>query len=870
MTIFTPYQNTPPPPDYGRLSREIDVGRSVSTLGTALEGVGNTFSLGVKAVDEINKGTIDKELYKLINTERTASIQEGMGLLGESQTTPTTAEPIGNKQYQDSYAPTDLTPDRVPPGVAQGMRRFNMLAQANRMGRLDDVDFYAKISSGVQDLVSRYGGYQDYIRQKTSSILGTDPVNAQRHAIQASLQQMYGRSNTEYNQWVNDVEKWGKYLGADGTKEAISAFGDPTKMANIRAHVAGQMQSEHIQDRTIKDLDAELKISNVDKNRAEGALNLVAGQTYGRMMSGIIFRAGNFALTGDQAFQKLQEMRAQGDTNPDTLRALGMILGQVNDAWETTYSNIIRNPQFTDRNGQRQSFASLMKDSAAISNVKNLYTGQLQSMIRNVGADRLELATASASWNKLAIENETARVLSIPAARALAGMDKAFGQSGSTVINLMHTQDKWKGINQLAAGLLQMYGTTVTGGTNGQPDVPGATPNGLRQGQVILETARPGEKPTPAENRAIVNVAKWGVTQKENNEIAINWAEHIAHGGTTDFIQTMAKNQQFDVWATIATPAVAKRVEELSRDKPELKERYEKWVATTFKRLFDTYIEDVQQTAISNRRIDPRWNEADKRIDYNDPRANLRGGGTGGFPPIDRLNTGLRVLRTNMEAMGRELNADTLKELGLDLDRRFEGAPWLNKVMDSLKEMGRKIDKESTPSKLFEGERPSRSPSQLPRGANPTSGDGFSVPVKTESYIRGQSDLAPQGRFDEVFDQVQSNSTNEPLLEEGLRRLEQRSRRSDILPDTESPPLVPSPWPPHPLGLTQLALATERGDVGQNLSQGQKDTLRRLRESRDLEDLEKILQSLDPSFPGRTEAPKPVRPGTKVGGRTII
>lgn len=724
MTIFTPYQDTKADPQYGNLSRGIDVGRTSSTLGTALGGIGDVFSLGVRAVDDINKNAIDKELRSGISNEIQDSINAGQSLLTGSDATPTIEAGAGV---------TPGTP--VPSGVQAADRRMGALAQANRMGKLDDVNFYANIQTISQGVVSKYPGYEGYIHERTAHWLQTDPGRAVRSSILSSLSQLMGQANRDEEKWVNDVEKWFAILGEEGTRRALSTK-DPEARNQIRAFVAGQMHSKYTQDRVKDDLQLELTRNNVNQERSESAINQVLSHQFTDLMTRMTFTAGGFRMTGEQIQSRLAQIRSSGERPEAEIAAMGMMLGNLQQEWDARVDAIVNgrdiigadgkpmNFRFTDAQGRPQTFSSLLRNTSKINEAKQMHSVLLANMIRNVGAGRLELATSQAEIIKSARENATIKALQVPYVQALAGIDGALGGSASAVVNTMMTLDSWKGLVSNSAQLLQIYGINTSAGgaaSSRTREISGGI-TGLNQGASLIRQAFPGREPTPAENRAIINTARFGVNQRDDETIARNWAEHIAQGGTTDFFSSLTPVRQFDAWAQISSRATGERIQELAKTDPGLWQRYDRFVATTFQRLFASYIDDVNRAAQFNQRLNIEFNPSTGRIDYSDPRRNVRGPdgrSTGiGFEPIDRLNVGLAILREHMKLNGEEFSESTLKRYGIDLKQKYE-TPWLNNLMDAFQ---RSLQGAGEQPRIFDRNRLGGEDNTIPPTAIPNQG----------------------------------------------------------------------------------------------------------------------------------------------------
>lgn len=774
MAIFTPYTNPQNAPNYLGLSKEIDVPKTTSTVASTIEGGAKVLDLGVRAVDDINKNQIDKKLFQDISTARDQSLTEGMQALNPQESPAASVTPDANLE------PLSSPNDNVPPAVFAAGKRVDTISQANRQGKMDDAQYYANMQAIVQNAAERNPGYARYIRDRATHWLGVDPATAQRAAIQRELAATQSEASRAANQWTNDVEKWMKYLGPEGTRAALTFTSDPAKQAQVRAYVAGQMASEHQQDRYMKDLDAEMKVNGVNAERSRQTLSLATGQMTSRMMDGVLT---GMSISGRDIQNRIAEFQRTG-TKPsaDELSKLQMSFGQLEDAWERSFNEMVNAPRF---NNGTASLGSIMKPEE-VSQVREQYRAMFAGMRRQLTEGKLTLASSQAEWIRVTKDNATASVLALPTMQKLAGIEGSLGQSATAVINNMFTQNKWADLTKLGSTLTNM--TIVNGSA-------APLPNGVKTFTDVHAQATPGSTAKPAEVRAAIAATREGVLQnsgpEKNTGIAINWAKTIASGGTTDFFEQLSKKEQFDAFAQIAAPDISAKIKELSKSDPQLWNRYDRWMASTFQRLFNGYIDDVNRSSTFNERLNIKFNEVTKRIDYVDPRANLRGGNarsTGqGFEPIDRLNVGLGILKTHFQQTGEEMTEETLKKYGLDLTKRPEAPQWVNQVSDAIKGAGKLIEKAAQGNEapgIFQN---------TPR-AQARRGEGGEVVTIPVGAIPNQGPALPEfsdleepsmDRIQGVFEQIINQGTNEPLIEEGKRRL--RNKEAPVIPPFSAP-----------------------------------------------------------------------------------
>jgi hypothetical protein len=264
MAPFTPYQNTPDPKEYGK-PKEIDVGRNVSVAGTALGAAGSLLDAGIKVTDNLIKESADRQLFEEINLKKQQNIAENASILN-----PQTPSTENNQDY--SIVGDQPTP---PPAVAAADRRMGMIAQANRMGKYDDIQFYGEMQEITQRISSQYpGGYARWIQDRATHWIGRPAADAQRTAIQTTLSQLAATQKGDSEKWSNEMERdRALFRNPDGSFDArgyAAALNttDPDARNNIRVHLGRQAFVEH-NNKVLKDqFELELSAGNVSNQRA--------------------------------------------------------------------------------------------------------------------------------------------------------------------------------------------------------------------------------------------------------------------------------------------------------------------------------------------------------------------------------------------------------------------------------------------------------------------------------------------------------------------------------------------------------------------------------------------------------------------------
>jgi antitoxin component of RelBE/YafQ-DinJ toxin-antitoxin module len=502
---------------------------------------------------------------------------------------------------------------------------------------------------------------------------------------------------------------YAKYLDKDGrfdsitVQQALAAGNDPIKQAAIRSHVAGLQASEFRLDRNSKLLDNEMKTSKVNSDRFEDYAHRGANEIVSSAMGNFMFTAGGMTGKLNDAMKLIDNMQKNGSVDPEALKAIGLNLGKLRDNMSMGLDNFFRAPISKDN---PQSPASLIKDNAKVEAIKKQYLSTIDTLITQVGQDNTHLATANAAVIKNMKENAVLRVMGLETIQKMAGIEGALGPSAAKVLDLMHTHTNWKDLNELSMNLttLRMQ-RTVTGLNEDGLDSIATDYTKASEASTVVFNAK--EPPSDYLKANIEFVKQLATNPDLPIDMRIKAASEIANDKTINFIQRFDTNKQFDVWATIYAPEVTKGIK-LTMPQ-DTWNKYRTLGEETFVRLFNTYIDTVNQGVQDNRGINPRWNENTQQIDYDERR--IPRGVALADPArvsINRLNAGLRTYANILREDGEVITSQRLKAIGLELDLKLKNpnAEDLLKTLSTIPEAGTpKLFQKSTKEDLSKAPR---------------------------------------------------------------------------------------------------------------------------------------------------------------------
>ena len=862
MVQLTPYQAIPEPKVYGKPD-PISVGTDQSTLGASLTGTAGVLDAGIKAVDSINKNNIDQMLFEEINLKRQESTNAGAALIADTTQNPSNVPTDPSQAYRN-----------LPHAVGQADRRMGLITQANKMGKLEDTQYYGEMQEINQRVSSLYPGYARYIQDRSSHWLGTNAANAQRSAIVSTLQQMAAGAKSDAEKWSNEMERDRKFFfKADGSfdeqgfAEALNTT-DPIERNRIRVRIGRQQATEHGVTVRNNQIDLEDKERKITATRANQHFREIADLEMANYAQNAKFNFTNpvtgktQSMTMGQINEVLARARQQGGrgVDPTMLAQLGMIAEQFQLGMDAK----LRSIEATTRiNGRPISTIANPDDMAKTRDYYlNTYfagiTGQIgkgnMSFATNMlmtAAGRVELASfralENATLQEFAIISNT-----IKGEAAAAVINHRLSRGGPQLNEDVNNYISRLRMQQIAAS--NNFGSLQTSLDmyNMANNPPGGvlTPEQERDRAMFLNNS--------------INDVKELLLQKEtavkSPELAAKAALVISNPQSTEFITKFDKNQQMQVLSTVASPEVSAKVKELAKSQPELWTQYRDWVYYTFKRLHNTQIASIGQGVQDTFGTNLRFGE-NGQIIYDNPKSLQSMARTGTMSPstttvqaIQNINTGLATLKNVAELDGQKLTPEFLKQFGINLEYK---------------------EPATTPA----GTK-GKPTSKAPNGPGGSSGDlplltflGMGTANAAEvnpSRIQRDTDLSmtTPNMFDHAFDSIVNQGVNEPLQERAVRiyrDLQQKERRNRPIPLPKSPLW----WKSESPGGPQVASLSEEGS--NNLDSYDTDTRRRLERTRSLEDVEPILKSLDPTFEPPKEKGTPIRPGTRNRqGNTLI
>ena len=261
MAQFNPDVPQSQAPSYLGLSKPIDPPQPDRTSSTIISGLANVFDSTIKTADLAVKTNIDNIAATAVDQERdafTASLQDP-SVVAASRSAGGSAMNI---------LPESAAGD-VPGSVEGGISGVQALAAANAAGKISPTYYYGRLNSLLKNLRSEYPGYRDYIDQKVSQLVGTNPANAYVASLIRDLNVKAAAAGTgDYTKQMVQFAITHQDDMPDGSRWAQAVAQDPSKIPAYQEARNKWMAPKVEADRLKAEQDAAMNTGKYDSSMA--------------------------------------------------------------------------------------------------------------------------------------------------------------------------------------------------------------------------------------------------------------------------------------------------------------------------------------------------------------------------------------------------------------------------------------------------------------------------------------------------------------------------------------------------------------------------------------------------------------------------
>lgn len=551
--------NAPPPtadPSYIGYSKEIDRPINYKTpnkgMASLFEGIGDFVEGAAQVHDTVQKDNINDALQTGVDSIRN---EAGVGVA-------TDLASKGQSLFSGDGSQT------LPPGASNATDEVGKLTAAYENGQLNDSYYWSRVNALVKQVRTQYPGYRDEIDKSISSIVGTNPANAARSAIQNEFE----ASRREQASKANRVESFeinkGEFLPPDYYDR--KAKGNPYGFEETKQYVATRESNDYAVKSEKARLDLQMTRGNLSGEEAQGSATFEANQ----LVSTII---GDATRTLSDDLQA--KIKAGKPLEAAELQQFQASVAALTAKANVAVNNLLNAPFGNDPS---RSYASAIKDKTKLDSIRDNALGNLKATTDLIANGQYGLANMNANMAKAMTDRDVARMLqSSDAARKM----KVAAEIAGPAVNAMLTANP---------GLLGDINTAISN-LNLSERIAGEAPNLVGQLDRLKDPKKGGKVDPLAANDLITSTVSTLTDKNMPIQAKVNTAKAAFSPENNAFLTKFSVGDQRKVYQKLLSPDVTNAMIELKKTDPQAFENYAVWASTNFKTVFKAEADTVQK-----------------------------------------------------------------------------------------------------------------------------------------------------------------------------------------------------------------------------------------------------------------------------------
>ncbi len=542
-------------------AREATVDRSseVDVLGGIVQGIGDAFNLAVTATDQATQRDLKKQITDEVDDVRYDFGVDAATILDDSRQ-------LGN-------------PQPVPPEVRQAADKLDSLKSAVAQGKLTTSHYWARINSVARQLRTRYPAYREQIDQMTSQLVGTNPANALRSALQSEAQAAAntGDGLTEVQKFVNAQVKAGNpvpsaYWVNPESYDIFRMQKETYALTSRDNSIAADKANLELIDKKDKVFDQEnFRVANAD-------INLSIREILNPMVSSI---GGTFEELSKKVIAGQQGTKYSAAEKDELRKQFGstrsIIMAQV-DSKLADYPYLKPEQKKQIRSAQLERFNNM--EEALVNKDFGLLLDDVSRANLAVNEAYADLVTL----DDVLMANALNKALPEPVMRAFYGDPETLTETKAAVANIMKRK--------------------VMGRGDALKDVVSETKN----------RAKGAIKDADYYDHLIGNVARMASDDRIPLEQFRNVAKSLYGPKNQGFLAQITSSERPDVLFRLSNPAVAKRMYALRDTEPQLWEQYKSWTFDSSAAVAKTLADSAREIRINRKFLDVNYDEKSRRF----------------------------------------------------------------------------------------------------------------------------------------------------------------------------------------------------------------------------------------------------------------
>lgn len=651
----------------------LKVAAKKSNFASVVDGVAALGDGIIKATDAIIKSQINDEVTGAVDQVREEYAVNG-----------------------DLYGGRDITNNpQTTPEIEKQLKYAKEIHQGYMAGTIKDSNYWARLDSISRQLRTRYPGHREYIDDKLSSMVGGTPANRLREQLAEEARALARNSGEQ-----SPLEKIQWSSIKDGQEKGINDQIDPNWQQKI------QDGTLDVQDFVSKigafnylRTQTQVKHDQIANAKEETELNkTVAVETAQQEVTigvnSLFLRAASAGGVGyNEMFKEIHKMEQEGRLPKDGPALEGM-LAKVNAmkmAVKAGVSQII-DGEWANHPGQKYSNYMDQTTRDKITNDALFRVQILEDALTGKGTGLIDRLESSINYTT---KGDTKRLLeSDNNFRMMAAAEGVVGKEGLAIL-FQHNPT-------FAGSVAETLSDAILGDL-----VTGRSDSVVRTIRSVRDRTGAGSKElTQSVGYLKARLLEYLQSDSANPEGFRNIATALFND-KENLLTMLSPQDAALVLGQLTTPAMTKRMQEMTTYDPQIKKQYDKWATSGFLWINQAAIQTVKDTKVNRKYIDIEFDPKTLQFrtvtrgslnpsDYNpaDPLAQVQNAGEMIFNQQSRqaiadLNLAIKNFEPYAKASGVEMGE--LLERAMAINGVDMKAPYEGPAVPNLLELGQML-----------------------------------------------------------------------------------------------------------------------------------------------------------------------------------
>ena len=538
-------------------------GNPVSGLTSLFEGAGSLFAGIQNRNNQAQLTNINREVSA--NQIMPGTVDRLPGANPDASTTPT-GSVMGTGQPQEGSA---VPQEDLPSHIKSGLNRSDVTYQSYKQGRLGEEHYTNMISVQMRDMIAKNPAYAKEIEKAYEIQYGFNPNKKANETLFAAQNKKEAELKDEDKRW-RETKAEASTLGIPAD-QLLAGDNNPSYRAKVEARLLDIKATNASRDQKLKAIELKEKEGKDVSSDYYRNANEAIGQTVTNFFSSTF---ESMEVSGGVSMKKLSEAKtaalADGIVSPQERAQLSGMVDQL-ELHFNNQLNTTLNPYFAKIN-----------DPGKIAELKKYGTDQFDVYRKNILEGRTgilnaneENLKAAKSGDAIAVQQQSEEMRRVGAAQTIGG---------DAAVNIMVTQRATQIKDDVARIRLLPIARDITEGKPLSEAIANRSQNLSKEGSAQLA------------DQAIKGAQGVILDPKTSPEVLSNTVKSLFGDRNSNLVDNFTPNSRSRVFATLASPAMTLKMQELGKTDPKALEDYKAWSLRTFNGMMTTHTANLKDT----------------------------------------------------------------------------------------------------------------------------------------------------------------------------------------------------------------------------------------------------------------------------------